>query len=301
VTINPSYAEAWNNLVSVWDEGGKHEEAMECWGKAILLRPGYAEAHKNLGVALEKKGARAAAIKEWEEALRLRPGWEEPAYYLAAAKAIDAPTPTSPPADYLAKLFDEYAEKFDEHLLGTLEYRVPDLLLEAVKRSGRERFDLVMDLGCGTGLCGQKFRALAGKLIGVDLAPRMIEKSRARGIYDELLVGGLAEGLRERWDIDLVLGGDVMGYVGELSGVFQAAARTMRQAGYFAFSIEKPTEEEGEGFVLRKTRRFAHSRGYVEQLARENGLEVVEMSEAVLRMDDKKPIEGMICVLRKAN
>jgi predicted TPR repeat methyltransferase len=299
VTINPNYAEAWNNLGSVWDEGGKHEEAMECWGKAILIRPDYAEAHKNLGVALEKKGARAEAIKEWEAALRLRPGWEEPAYYLAAAKAMKGPTPKAPPADYVAKLFDEYADKFDEHLLRTLEYRVPDLLLEVVKRTGRERFDVVMDLGCGTGLCGEKFRGMAGRLIGIDLSPRMIEKSRARGVYDELIVGGLEEGLRGLANIDLVLAADVLGYVGELSGVFQAAVTAMRHDGYFLFSVEKPTKEEGEGFILRKTRRFAHSRGYVQQVAHESGLEVVEMTEAILRMDEKRPIEGMIFALRK--
>jgi predicted TPR repeat methyltransferase len=300
VTINPNYAEGWNNLGSVWDEGGKHDEAMECWSKAIRLRPGYAEAHKNLGVALEKKGARLAAIKEWEEALRLRPGWDEPAYYLAAAKATNAPPPTGPPAEYLTRLFDEYAEKFDEHLVKTLEYRVPDFLFEAIKRTGQEEFEVVMDLGCGTGLCGEKFRPIAARLIGVDLSPRMIEKSKQRGIYDELMVGALEEALRGRkGDVDLILAGDVLGYVGQLSGAFKAAASALRSGGHLAFSIEKPTAEEGEGFILRKTRRFAHSRSYVEQVAHDSGMEVVEMSEAVLRVDDKKPIEGIIGVLRK--
>jgi predicted TPR repeat methyltransferase len=299
VEINPNYPEAWNNLGSVWDEGGKKEEALECWSNAIRLRPTYAEAHKNLGVALEKKGARAAAIKEWEEALRLRPDWEEPAYYLAAVKATAAPTPTGSPPAYVAKLFDEYADKFDQHLLGMLEYRVPDLLVEAVRRTEREKFDIVMDLGCGTGLCGEKARPMAGRLIGVDLARRMIEKATAKGVYDELMVGGLEEALRGRGDIDLILAGDVLGYVGELSALFKTAAAAMRQGGYFAFSIEKPTEEEGEGYVLRKTRRFAHSRGYIEQVARDAGLEMVEMSDAILRVDEKKPIEGMICVLRR--
>ncbi|HEV8606724.1 MAG TPA: tetratricopeptide repeat protein [Tepidisphaeraceae bacterium] len=300
VELNPKYAEAWNNLGSVWDEGGKHEEAMECWTKAIALRPGYAEAHNNLGVALEKRGARAAAIKEWQEASRLRPDWEVPKYYLAAAMASDAPAPTGPPAEYVAKLFDEYADKFDQHLLGTLEYRVPDLLVAAVKRAGASRFEEVMDLGCGTGLCGEKFRPMAGRMVGVDLSTRMIEKARQRGIYDELMVGGLAEALRGReGDVDLVLAGDVLGYVGDLSELFRAAQGAMRQGGLFAFSVEKPSEKEGEGLVLRRTRRFAHSKSYVERTAREAGMEVVEMSEAVIRLDDQKPIEGMIVVVRR--
>jgi predicted TPR repeat methyltransferase len=300
VQINPNYPEAWNNLGSMWEEGGKRDEAMECWSKAIQIRPGYAEAHRNLAEALAKKGARSAAIKEWEEALRLRPDWQELKYFLAAVKASDGPAPTAPPAGYVAGLFDEYAEKFDQHLLEILEYRVPSLLLEAARRTGRDQFDVAIDLGCGTGLCGEKFRPMAGKLIGVDLSPKMITKSRERGIYDELMVGDLQEGLRGRSDVDLIVAGDVMLYVGELSGAFRAAAEALRQGGYLIFSVERTTEEEGEGFVLRRTRRFAHSRSYLEKLASGVGLEVAEMIDAVIRMEDKRPIDGIIAVLRKA-
>src|SRR2546422_4974314 len=114
-----------------------------------------------------------------------------------------------------------------------------------------------MDLGCGTGLCGEKFRSMAGKLLGVDLSARMIEKAKQRGVYDELMVGGLEEALGGRkGGVDLILAGDVLGYVGEVGGVFKAAAGAMRQGSYFLFSVEKPSQEEGEGLVLRKTRRF---------------------------------------------
>lgn len=296
---NPNYAEAWNNLGSAWESGGKRDDAIECFTKAIRLRPGYAEAHRNLGEALEKKGARQAAIKEWEEALRLRPDWEELHYHMAAVKASNAPQPTAPPSGYISRLFDEYADKFDEHLLKTLEYRVPQLLVEAVKRTGREKFDVVVDAGCGTGLCGEKFRPMAGRLTGVDLAPRMIEKSRQRGVYDELMVGGLEDALRGRSDVDLIVAGDVLGYVGELAGMFKAVAESMRAEGLFIFSVEKTTAEEGEGFVLRRTRRFAHSRNYIEKLAGDVGLEAMEMSDAVIRTDDRRPIDGIIGVMRK--
>jgi len=215
-------------------------------------------------------------------------------------KASDAPTPTAPPAGYVASLFYEYAEKFDKHLLETLEYRVPALLAEAIRRTGREKFDVVVDVGCGTGLCGEIFRPMAAKLIGVDLAPRMIQKSRERAVYDELTVGGLEDTLRGRTDVDLIVAGDVLGYIGELGDVFKAVAASMRPGGFFIFSVEKPTAEEGDGLVLRRTRRFAHSSSYLEKLGGDFGLVVVEMSDAVIRMDDKLPIDGMIGVMKKA-
>ena len=297
--INPNNAEAWFNLGLAWDDAGKADEAMGCWSKAIAIKPDYAVAHQNLGEALDRKGDRLGAIKEWEETLRLRPDLVELKFYLAAAKATDAPQPTVPPPAYIATLFDGYADQFDQHLVKTLEYRVPQHLLEAAKRTGRERFDVVIDAGCGTGLCGEAFRAIAGRLVGVDVAPNMIEKSRQRGIYDELIVGRVEEALRGRRDVELVLAGDVLNYVGELGGVFDAVGAALRQEGYFLFSIEKPTSEEGEGLILRRTRRYAHSRGYIERLAHDAGMELVETREAPIRMDRGKPLDGYICVVRK--
>jgi len=297
--INPNNAEAWFNLGLAWDEAGKSDEAMGCWRKAIGINPDYAEAHQNLGEALDRKGDRLGAIREWEETLRLRPDWEALKFYLAAAKATDAPQPTVPPPAYIATLFDGYAEQFDQHLVKTLEYRVPQSLLEAAKRTGRERFDVVVDAGCGTGLCGEVFRPIAGRLVGVDVAPKMIEKSRQRGVYDELILGRLEDALRARSEVDLILAADVLNYVGELKAVFDAVGAALWQEGYFLFSIEKPTSEEGEGLILRRTRRYAHSRGYIERLARDAGMELVETTDAVIRMDHGKPLEGYIGVVRK--
>ena len=301
VNINPNYAEAWNNLGLAWDGAGKHDEALGCWRRAVSIRPNYAEAHNNLALTLEKKGNRDEAIREWEQCLRLRPGWKEVEYYLAVARNTQAGAPSSPPPEYVSNLFNQYADNFDQHMTQTLEYRAPQLLFEAAQRLGREKFDLVIDLGCGTGLCGEKFRPMANHLIGVDLSQRMIDKSRERGIYDELLVGDLDSALSGRVaQLDLVLAGDVLGYVGELGALFKTIAAAMKQDASFLFSVEKPTEEEGEGLILRKSRRFAHSRSYLQQRAADAALEIVEITEAVLRMDYNKPIHGLICTLKKA-
>jgi len=297
VALNPNYAEAWNNLGSVLDEAGKSDEAIQCWQRAIAIRPAYAEARHNLGVALDKKGDRAGAISQWEEALRLRPEVEELKFYLAAARAPGAPAKMNAPVGYSRSLFDEYADRFEEHLVGTLKYQAPQLMKQAIERAGCTRAGLVIDIGCGTGLCGQEFRGMAARLIGVDVAPRMIEKSRARGIYDELILGELTEALFARGgDTDLILAGDVFIYVGELSQVFKAASTALRPGGLMAFSLEK---HEGEGVVLRETRRFAHSIGYIQKLCAENGMEVVEARDAVIRMEDQRPIEGMIVVVKR--
>ena len=43
-----------------------------------------------------------------------------------------------------------------------------------------------MDAGCGTGLCGPMFRNISSYLAGIDLSQRMIDRARAREVYDSL-------------------------------------------------------------------------------------------------------------------
>jgi len=291
-------AEAWNGLGLIIDEGGDTEGAMECWRKAIALRADYAEPHNHLGLALDRLNDEAGAIAEWKEAARLRPEWVEPRYYLSAAN--QGAVPASAPARYVAKLFDKYAQDFDHHLLRQLEYRAPELIAEAIGRAGVQSAAEVIDLGCGTGLCGLKVRAMAGRMVGVDLSAKMIEKAQERNIYDELVAGDLMDVLRQRrGDVDLILAADVFVYVGELSEVFAAAKAALRGGGLLAFTVEKTRENEAD-LVLRESRRFSHSRGYIERLTAATEMELIELSEAVLRTDGRDLIKGMIGVVRRS-
>ena len=81
-------------------------------------------------------------------------------------------------------------------MIGQLGYAAPQILLDlaAMVMPGRERLS-ILDLGCGTGLAGAAFRPLAARLDGIDLSPAMIEKARARGIYDHLAVADLETAL----------------------------------------------------------------------------------------------------------
>jgi predicted TPR repeat methyltransferase len=101
-------------------------------------------------------------------------------------------------------------------------------------------------LGCGTGLAGAVFTPLATRLDGVDLSPAMIEKARARGIYDQLVVADLEDALAaDGACYDLILAADTLVYLGDLAVVFEAARRRLSPEGYFLFTVEKA---EGTGF-----------------------------------------------------
>jgi predicted TPR repeat methyltransferase len=207
--------------------------------------------------------------------------------------------PVAIPREYITRLFDQYAGHFDDDLVGKLRYRAPDSLLEAVVRfAPRDGLDIV-DLGCGTGLVGSRFRPLARTLTGVDLSASMLEVARQRQIYDHLVCSDLTEFLRKQSaNFDLALAADVLIYIGDLSAVLQGVRGALRDGGFFGFSVEA---SEDQDFVLNTTRRFAHSKPYLRRLAADHGFVVETIEPAVLRQQVGSDVAGYLAVLRCAD
>jgi SAM-dependent methyltransferase len=129
-------------------------------------------------------------------------------------------------------LFDQYAPSFEAALVDDLGYRGPALLLAAVAiaRAAADRpltFSRAIDLGCGTGLAARAFASIVDEIIGIDLSPRMIERARATGLYAEVDVAEIVEGLGGRPDgcADLILAADVMVYVHDMTPLLREVAR----------------------------------------------------------------------------
>jgi len=294
--IRPGFAAAFNNLGIVLTAKGRPDEAIAAYQRAVALKPDYADAFGNLGYALKAQGRNGEAIAAYRNAIALKPDSPDWQHVLAALSGDHSPTTT--PCSYIRTLFDSYAGEFDDHLLSQLHYQVPEHLLRAVLSvaPGR-RFD-VLDLGCGTGLCGVHFRTIAKDMTGVDLSPAMIAKASERGIYDRLITADITEAMREADAFDLILAGDFFIYVGDLANVFAAAARTLRGGGLFAFSLER---HDGEGFILHPKVRFAHSLAYVRELSHTHRFEELLVREITLRKSGPDDVAGWVVVLRQTS
>jgi predicted TPR repeat methyltransferase len=329
--INPDFSLAWNNLGNACRAAGRSEEALAAFHHAIRITPGYALAHFNLGNLLHAMGRREEAKAALRQAIDLAPNqdaacsdlaillmeegdgesareWFERALQLngrnAVARhmlaALAGETTSTAPAEYVVKLFDGCAAYFDRQLVGELGYRAPEQIQRAVlAHTGAEVTGLdIMDLGCGTGLCGPLFRAHARSLTGVDLSPGMLDRARERAVYDELVQGDLVEVLAPvTGGYDLLLAADVFIYVGALEKVIPAAARALRAGGMLAFSIE--ALDTGADYALRSSGRYAHSHAYIRRLAGDAGLGELAFEPAVLRQERGEAIRGHICILQK--
>lgn len=291
----PGYVLALNTLGAALGKVGRLDEAIAALRQAIDLRPGYANAYHNLGNVLDQAGRVAEARQAYHAALGINPTLEEARYDLAALG--DLPPPPSTPYGYLLRLFDSYAPSFDQHLVSALDYAVPEKLHEAVLsvRPGAAALD-VIDLGCGTGLVGQQFRAVARRLTGIDASARMLQWAGGRKVYDQLVLGDYTHYLNARHEpCDLVLAADVFIYAGDLVAVFEAVARLLRLGGLFAFSLEGTSHAD---YVLQPNRRYAHSLGYIHRLARQTSLREEAVNSVRLRRQGEEHAAGSIIVLR---
>lgn len=300
LSLSPRLTSASLNLTGAFLAAGSFAEALDAAVHALQFAPRDAQLHRSKALALVKLGRPDEARAAYEAALAIDPGSEVYRFELAAIAAGES-TRTMP-ASYVRMIFDDYAADFDRHLVGALEYRVPEFFLQDVLalpgEKERETRD-ILDLGCGTGLCAVQFRPHATRIVGVDFAPRMIDAARARGVYDELVLGDMIPLLRERpAAYDLLLAGDLFLYVGELEALFAAVAAALRPGGLFACSIEA---SDGQDVLLRPTRRFAHSLAYVRRLAGASGLLERSAREVILRKDGNARIPGYIILLQRTS
>ena len=155
----------------------------------------------------------------------------------------------------------------------------------------------MLDLGCGTGLCGELWRERAARLVGVDLSPDMIARARARGVYDQLETAEITRWLvRATSDrFDLVIACDTLIYFGDLTQVVAPAAGRLKPGGLLGFTVEKG---DTHPFRLSDSGRFAHHRDHVSGVATAAGLALLNLSETVVRYEYGEPVTALIAVCR---
>src|SRR6202795_4221783 len=234
--------------------------AADLFVQATDLAPGFATAWFTLGEVREQLGDRNGAILAFRTAESTDPGDRNGAgLRLMRLGAADI---GGMRAAYVTALFDQYAPRFDAALVDNLGYRGPALLLAAVviartEASRPPAFGHAIDLGCGTGLAARAFSAIVDEIIGIDLSPRMIERARATGLYAELAVAEIVQGLQCRPDgsADLILAADVMVYVHDMTPLLDEVARVLAPDGLFAFTVES---HAGEGVMLGEGLRYSY-------------------------------------------
>ena len=126
----------------------------------------------------------------------------------------------------------------------------------------------------------------------------MVERARATGLYAELDVAEIADGLRRQADAsaDLILAADVMVYVHDMTPLLAEVARVLTRGGLFAFTVES---HAGEGVVLGQGLRYAYTAKRLRALVAEAGLALDLLEPASSRTEGGAQVPGLVAVAAK--
>jgi len=331
IALQPDRADAYNNLGNAFQQQKRHDEAVVFYEKAIALRPDMADAHLNLGKALEALDQMQQALTAYRQAVMLRPfhfdsyrrlgaalyGWgriDEAAEVYRKWQSLDPENPLArhllsactgegvpsrASDDTVRNIFEGFADSFDQILEG-LQYRAPSLVGQAAADllgAPGARLD-ILDAGCGTGLCGEHVKPFARRLVGVDLSLEMLKRAGLRRLYDELIMGELTAfvgAVPAAWD--LIVSADTLVYFGDLSSAMAAAQRALRPGGSIVFTLERAEDGEApDGLRINPHGRYSHTEAYVRRVLSTARLEPRQVTHVHLRLELKKPVDGLLVV-----
>lgn len=297
IKVNPNHLKMVMGALRSLTAAGFLDEVETALRHLYQHHPDNLQVLVRLATILAPRGKREEALALVEKALLQVP---DNSALLHTRAALRGESTATAPVDYVANMFDGYAEQFDYHLQEQLGYHTPTLISQALRAalpSGVRDLSL-LDLGCGTGLAAQALQDITTLRVGVDLSPKMIAKSKTKHIYTDAHVDELVHFMQnDTRHYDLVVAADVLVYIGDLNPLFSHVVQRMKEGGLCALSVERETSERD--YTLQPSGRYSHSENYVQSLAALHGLSVVYSAACDLRKEAGAMIVGTLFVLRK--
>ena len=288
--------ECYFNVGVLLEKEGRHQEAITFFTSCLEINPDYIPAHQNIASSYLQANRIDQAIKHYEILHNLDENNSEYNHILSALKQTHTPEKT--PDQYIQNLFDHYAPHYNAHMQNFLDYQVPQKILDLLEShhlSGKP-LNQIIDLGCGSGLCGHVLHPHTHTLIGIDLSEKMLEQARKTGFYNELICDNIETRLGKILPSDGLVASDVLSYLGDLNQLFEGVFKALKPSGFFCFTIEKTHQYP---YVLQKSIRYAHHKSYIHEQAQIHGLEIVSYENIQLRKHHQSHIEGYLFLLKK--
>ncbi len=280
-------------------QGGSIDDAIMRFRITLWLSPDHIPSLYNLGCLYHHKGQNKKAMQCFRRVVRLQPNHHNALFMIASmdpALLKPGTRPQTMPLEMAVEFFDGVAPTY-EFTQQSRSYQLPALthqLLHPEMEQLTQLHDLV-DLGCGTGLCGAQFREEFVNVVGVDVSNGMLDvayrkiDSRGVKIFTRLVHKDLrshlhAEEAENSFDVALCL--SVLPYLGDVEAAFAGVQRVLRPGGLFAVSFDpyvappNVTETAGYG-IMPKTGYFGHKLDYIEHCAQAVGMQTVRTGEVL--------------------
>ena len=327
VSINEDDADAYYHMALIYRDGLHDDsEALRAFEQCLVLAPDHSQAPFQL--AALRHGCGVGDVTAAPSPTRAPEGYVQELFDHYAS------------AGYEAHMLGQLQYRGHELVVTSLLNAAAASGKASMERLLTSESSLVVDLGCGTGLVGKAWRGCGAlcTLVGCDLSPNMVNTARSLlyerrkstaalnqvtcHVYEQVVVADCGQflGTLQKESCTAILAGDVFCYLGDLEVVLSAAGAALAPGGWVVFSVESLDAEtvgenpvdpyahvgpnDGHGFVLQSSGRFAHSRAAVLRAATKGGLRpapsVHAEQETVLRLQGWKPVRGTVYVFEKA-
>ena len=203
----------------------KTNDAIEYFTKALTTGHNMTQSNLNMGSLYLKISNLEKAQFHYESALSIEPENEEARHILSAITQNNIAHRA--PSRYITSLFDQYANHYDQHLTQHLNYKTHQLIFDFFNAEGYDKKSLtILDLGCGTGLCGELISPYASALVGIDLSQRMLDVAAQKNIYSKLVNTDIYNVSDLENQFDLIIAADVFPYCGDLLPLLLSCKQT---------------------------------------------------------------------------
>ncbi len=155
----------------------------------------------------------------------------------------------------LATVYGEWAEQYDTDLIDEMGYVAPVIASQLLQGYVDDLNARILDAGCGTGLVGENLHQKGYRnLEGFDYSAQMLEKAKAKEVYNRLHQGDLTARLdlaENNYDAIISVGTFTSGHVGPEA--FDELIRITRPGGHLCFTVrDQAWEEDNYRFAMDK-------------------------------------------------
>ncbi len=317
---HPHHLETPNNLANLYVEYHHLAKAIQQYAQILYRQPKRYDIRFNLAACLQKKGWLDDAIFHYRQILQEHPThydslynlaclyWQKKdltaaLFYLKTAQKIknephlqfmldtlfNQKMNLSHHRDYVQNLFENYAHDYDKHLSQVLEYQLPYYLSRYLSD---KNFKHVVEMGCGTGLCGQIIKKVSVHLRGVDFSKEMLKKAEQKNIYDELDCQDAIEFLNQHLQpIACLMAFDVSPYMPDFLKIFE-----FENIGEILLTIEiseiYPQNLEASG-------RISYHPKTIEEEAKKHHYQIVHKEKIGARLQHQQFLDLMFYHLKR--
>lgn len=283
VLLAPDKPEICYNLAQVVKSTDDYEQALALMFQAFYAAPEHNDWALNIAETLV-----LYAAQEPHKAQTIAVNWLEkmPTHIVAQhVAAVLKGEPSLVANEYNKLLFDNFAPNY-EQTLQKIGYTVVKKIADWCEPiEGR-----VLDLGCGTGLVGQRLKTADDHFIGVDISPAMLEIAQSKKVYD-LLIAADIENYLQQHQTDLpqtIIAADVFCYFGNLAPIFKLCAPQR-----LIFSVE--TNADITDFTVQPNGRYQHNPQWIKEQLQAAGYTKISITELTLRQENGSDVAGILC------